>query len=750
MSTPSPILGRVTHKHSVAMQLQATQVIELGNRNRLKDFDILTPDILTLARQIEVIASNASRMELHSDDAAPVEASGITTHGGRRFAETITTTRMMSVMLGRKRLLLSHTFASYTDTVIKRTNVDGISARRAYSRTLALPVNFFLQPLPSYIDSETGEVSDDVAIGYIESCKNMGFMAELYRLTDKELCAIVILGGDYEHRAALQIAKNLASIHKGINTEWSSLIRAVHCPLTLNAEAKLCTWYDKPLGDSPHILQSLIDFVSPSPSAESIFGCAPAPEVICADDEVDSELQQSSDIPEVPDLNEQPKSFTTDWIVSTSFRNECIEVLGTSDPCSLKLLGLWLWGWRDRATKLPIASNEILATLLGWEKRLSGKRQVVKPALDVLKRHTRVDINEHHYKGRATCFDLPDIPLKLIDLAREQYIPVADPVLLGSGARIREHIKKQDTWRRHVADSSTSNYPSDLSNALINGLNSLPANYFRKLTSTNWDKMLDRVLCLDIESRKSALKTLRHIQLHPQPVYKRAINTSRIYAVGYSYQSLRREIRNIPLARCLKVDLKHSQLSIACWMYGFRELDSMLADGTAWSFLCSQSGLSKGQIKTILYATLFMRSLEFDPYSHPALENRNLSQDDLRRFINVPELRALVAARERYVKHGLEDVEKDAFGNPLKASEYNVKLASLSQSYELKILSEATSYILKLKSNRICLWLHDGFFINGNSTKFNGISNNLTNLVDKSLNELGVISSLESFIPMSQ
>jgi hypothetical protein len=184
-------------------------------------------------------------------------------------------------------------------------------------------------------------------------------------------------------------------------------------------------------------------------------------------------------------------------------------------------------------------------------------------------------------------------------------------------------------------------------------------------------------------------------------------------------------------------------------MYGFHELDALLNDGTAWTYLCGESGLTKDKIKTILYATLFMKSLEFDPYCHPALKNPLVSRDDLRRFIRVKELRALFAARQNYINNGLETVDKDAFGNPLIASDYNVRLASISQSYELKILREATSYVTSLKSNNICLWLHDGFFINGNSTKYSGISNNLNKIVDKSLKEHGFISGVESSSPLS-
>jgi hypothetical protein len=751
MSIQPSILSKVTHLDSLAAQIHLDQAITVGSRNRMTDYEAHAPDIVALANQVEVLASNASRVELHSDDAAPVESMAIKIHGARRFAQSLTTARMMSVMLGRKRMLLSHTFASYTDTGVERANVDGITARKAYSRTLALPISFFLQPLPFFFDSATGEIHDDIALRYIQEVKNKGFLGQLYRLSETNLCAVVMLGSEYEHGAAVQIAKILASFSPGVRVGWSSLVEPVHCPLSLNAECELCAWYGQPLEDSSSILQSLIDYVAAPVSLDESFSLSSAPQIQHDDlvAETEEELSLPDELPDLPDLNEQPVRYPKDWIVSAAFRRQCIEALGTEDPGALKLLGMWLWGWRDDATKLPIASNETLASLLGWESRIKGKRQVVKPALDMLQKHTQVKIKEHNYKGRATCFDLPDIPFKLIDLGQEYDQPVIDPVLLGTGARIREHITRQDEWRRSVAGSSSTNYPSDVSARLILSLNNLPANYFRKLTTTHWETLMERVYHLESESQVDALRSLRSISFFPQPIYKRATNTSRIYTVGYSYQTLQRDLRNVVFSGCLKVDLRHSQLSIACWMYGFHELDALLNDGTAWTYLCGESGLSKDKIKTILYATLFMRSLEFDPYCHPALKNPLVSRDDLRRFIGVKELRALIAARTRYINNGLENVEKDAFGNALKTTDYNVRLASLSQSYELKILTEAIIYVTNLKSNNICLWLHDGFFVNGNQTKFSGISNNLTKIVDKSLKEHGIISALESSFPMS-
>ena len=756
MSDYPPILRKVTHVNSAGVTLYPKEVHSLGKGNNDDQYKKHAPELYELASQVQKLANMASRLKLHSADANPVEYFGLPCNLARRRRKdgteykvpNLSMPRAMSVLLGRKRMVITQVSAKNTVNGTERVRIDGILSRRRSSHTTFVPVNYFLQPLPFHIDSATGEIDDDIALRYIQECKKKGFLAELYRLSDDELCAIVMLGTDYEHSAALQVAKHLASLSTSVRADRCSLVEPVHSPLSLNAECELCAWYEKHLEDSSSILQSLIDFTTAPVPLEESFGELSAPHVEPDIPDVDAALPAPDDLPDLPDLNDQPVRYPKDWIVSAAFRRECIETLGTEDPCALKLLGLWLWGWRDDVTKLPIASNETLASLLGWESRIKGKRQVVKPALDMLEKLTQVKIKEHNYKGRATCFDLPDIPFKLIDLGREQYIPIADPVLLGSGARVREHITRQDEWRRSVAESSSSNYPSDVSDGLINSLNNLPANYFSKLTTTHWETMLERALCLDDDGRESALKTLRHIQFHQQPIYKRAKNTSRIYTVGYSYQTLQRDIRNTAFSGCLKVDLRHSQLSIACWMYGYHELDPVLKDGTAWTYLCGRSGLTKDKIKTILYATLFMRSLEFDPCWHPALKNQSVSHDDLRRFIGVKELRALFAAREKYIKNGLENVEKDAFGNPLKATDYNVRLASLSQSYELKFLREAIIYVTNLKSNHICLWLHDGFFINGNQTKFSGISNNLTKIVDKSLNEIGIVSSLESTFPV--
>jgi hypothetical protein len=760
MNDYPPIRRDRTHVNSVGMRLYPREALLLGNGFTERKYKEFLPDLYKVATLLEILSSNATRVQLRSADAKPTELLGLRINEARRrrkrdnreyMPAVVSPQRAMSVLLGRKRMLLLHSRATIDNKGPKVIVVPDGQSQKEYLRSSSVPINFFIQPVPFHIDYVTGEIHDDIALKYIQECDNRGFLAQLYRLSERELGAIVMLGNDYDHGTALEIAKNLASVSPFVRAKWCSLLDRVHSPLSLNDSCEPCAWYGHRLEDSAKILQSLIDFAAPHlPSDDSLTSSSSHQKFhydldVCTDE--DANL--ADELPDLPDPNKQPVSYPKDWIVSAAFRQYCIEGLGFDDPGALKLLGLWLWGWRDKTRNLPIANNETIASLLGWESRLKGKKSVVKPALDVLARFTHVDIYKHNYQGLATCFDLPDIPFKLIDLGMEHYQPVSNPVLFGTGTRIREYIKRQHEWRLSLAASSSTNYPSDVSAGLIESLNNLPANYFRRITTTHWDKLIERACQLEPESQTDVLRALRHISFFPQPIYKRAERTSRIYSVGHSYQSLHRDLRNVVFSGCLKVDLRHSQLSIACWMYGFHELDPLLRDGTAWTHLCGESGLSKDKIKTILYSTLFMRSLEFDPYYHPALKNNRASHDDLRRFIMVKEFRALIAARENYIKNGLEDIDTDAFANPLMESDYHVKLACLSQSYELKILREAIVYVTSLKSNNICLWLHDGFFVNGNQTKFSGIGDNLTKIIDKSLNEIGIISGIESSIPMS-
>jgi len=262
MTIRPPILSKVTHPDSLAAMIHLDQAITLGSRNRMTDFEAYAPDIVALAIQLETLASNASRVELHSDDSAPVESMAIKIHGARRYAEFLTTARMMRVMLGRKRMLLSHASASYTDVATRRVSMNGHPSIQAYNITVDLSVKYFLQPLPFQVDLTTGQIDDVVAKSYIQECINESLLAELYRLSNQELCAIVMLGSDCKHTTALQVAKNLASFSSTVRDESNSLNRSIHCPLSLNSDGDLCSWYGRRLEDSSTILQSLMDFAA--------------------------------------------------------------------------------------------------------------------------------------------------------------------------------------------------------------------------------------------------------------------------------------------------------------------------------------------------------------------------------------------------------------------------------------------------------------------------------------------------------
>jgi hypothetical protein len=102
--------------------------------------------------------------------------------------------------------------------------------------------------------------------------------------------------------------------------------------------------------------------------------------------------------------------------------------------------------------------------------------------------------------------------------------------------------------------------------------------------------------------------------------------------------------------------------------------------------------------------------------------------------------------RTIFINSKLDFVQEDAFKNKFQDIPFNEKLAALSQCLELKILSTSIAYVLGLKDHQISLFLHDGFFIKGDKSKFSGIAEKMKLLVDEQLRDLGIVSGLDVVI----
>jgi hypothetical protein len=720
---------------TVAAIIFPKQTAILGLGKTEQSYREHVPDLFDLALVMLDWLTGCSSVQISSSSTKPKKLFPPTYPKPSR-TENISATRLTSVLLGRKTLLVSNRKTTYTVRSKKSKREDGIRSWITVSETEELMVKWYVQPIPS-LNIDTGEIHEGELDAYTNDAISAGYLTFPYRLSSYENCVLVVLGNSVAFDVAVGICKSLARSSTIISPKRSSLFDDVLAPLSLNSNQELCSWINIDLEQSKEIFQQIIRYQSSHQISL---------EGVIEPDPVSPPLQeQILEIASLPELDDQPYTLPTDWIVERNLRQQLIEFLDAEDKNALKMLGLYLFGRKCQIYKDPIADERTIAALFNWEKKRKNNKAIVGPALKFLSEHVKIVENPHSYRGLSTSFKLPDLPPNLTTSSKN-LAPYTDPVLLGSGGRIREFVAKRMEEKLDVARSSTSNYPNQTTDSLLEHLNNLPTNYFQKTTNEHMDRMLDIAELLEGESRMKALSTLRDIQLFPKPIYKRSRKTCRIYTVGSSYQNLSRNIRNIAFRGNLKVDLRHSQLSIACYLYGYRGLDNHLRNGTLWDFLVGETGLSKGRLKSILYSSFFMSAKEFHSLSNPALNLPDIEIDDVRKFGAVREIQELMDHRTIFINSKLDFVQEDAFKNKFQDIPFNEKLAALSQCLELKILSTSIGYVLGLKDHQISLFLHDGFFIKGDSTKFSGIAEKMKLLVDEQLRDLGIISGLDVVI----
>ena len=720
------------HSNSLSALLNPYGTTQIGKGDTESCYKIHVPELLELAEVMMDWLAGCSFAQIESSSANPVRLFPPTYKKDNK-SKPINKTRITSVLLGRKRFQVSNKKVKFTTTRRIYSTVDYVRSYIVKPITKELTVKWFLQPV-LYVNLDTGELLEHEFQAYIDAVVSNGFLAVPYRLSSYENCVLVVLGESVSWNKAKRIAEQLASSSNTVLIKRSSLFSSVPAPLSLNSHDELCSWIDKDLDQSEDIIKQIIGFNKAQPSAlEDELNVAIVP---------NQTEENNAEIATIPILDEQPYFCPNDWIVERSLRLQLIEYLGVEDKNALKMLGLYLFGRKCQIYKDPVADESHIAALFNWEKKRRNNKAIVGPALEFISKHVKVVYNPHSYKGLATSFKLPDLPQSLIT-GSKKLGPYVDPVLLGTGGRTREFVTKRIGQKLSIAKSSTSNYPNQTSDLLLEHLNNLPNNYFQKITNQHMEEMLSAVRNLAGRGNYVALNALRNIQLFPQPIYKKSTKTCRIYTVGSSYQNLSRSIRNIAFRGNLKVDLRHSQLSIACYLYGYHGLDHHLKNGTLWDYLVEETGLSKGKLKSILYSSFFMSAKEFYPSCNPALSLHDIEVDDVRNFGAVREMKQLLDHRTTFIYSKLDFVQEDVFKNKFQDIPFNEKLAAISQCLELEILSSSISYISGLKDNQISLFLHDGFFIKGDKTKFHGIAEKMKLLVDEKCRTLGIISGLD-------
>jgi hypothetical protein len=239
------------------------------------------------------------------------------------------------------------------------------------------------------------------------------------------------------------------------------------------------------------------------------------------------------------------------------------------------------------------------------------------------------------------------------------------------------------------------------------------------------------------ESKTQALTSLTAIQQNPKPSYTQGLNTVRLYAEGGHYQTLKKDIRDLVFDGCIKLDLAHSQLSIAAHITKAESLLRLCSSGELWDYLIQKTGIEKATIKEFVYSVLFA-------------DSEVINEDDLpthikkayRELVKTPEISEFLLKRTDYLIYTFNESTTDAFNNKLTGRN-NQKFNSLISSIELMILKPGIEYILNKNSRtKIVLWLHDGFYLSGSKkeTLFNAKC--IIDIVNKELINLKIPTKL--------
>jgi hypothetical protein len=323
----------------------------------------------------------------------------------------------------------------------------------------------------------------------------------------------------------------------------------------------------------------------------------------------------------------------------------------------------------------------------------------------------------------------------MLEAQNQHNKPKLDPVLLSDGKS--KHIKEVAIIENLKRTEESTIYPNEISSKLISYLNKLPSNSFQERFNNNWNGMIGLAEILTDEAKISAMTNLSAIQQNPKPIYSQGPKTVRIYAVGGHYQNLKRHIRELAFSDCLKLDLRHSQLSIATHVLNSPLLLKLCESGQTWEYLTNQTGMDKQSIKEFVYFVLF---------NDDEVIKEDEIKADLRgcfeRLNKTPEIEEFLNLRTQYLIHHFKSETKDAFGNLLKGK-MNQKFNSLISSIELSILSPGIEFLIEeAKRTKIVLWLHDGFYLTGSEKETISNAKKTIEIVNQKAKELKIPTTL--------
>ena len=682
-------------------------VQSLGDRNRWSSYEKHVPELIPLARKLTDLyyRGDSTITSINQSLKKRTLNTRFTRQDRPKYSKNINSRDAVKELIGRVELHVNHRDYIYDSYSFDETTIANPKDNYHSFTPLHSSTSYFIQVF-SYINPHTGEIDDNVALSYLENAKAAGYIAYLYRCSKTELGCIVNVAERLTYKNICKISATLAAKIPEVNPNLNSLFIPVRMLLSPIFPSSYCSPY-KTQDSIETILNQLL-----------IVAAEGTDEIDVEDTEHDKEQKS------------YPK-YPVGFVVDSEVRNQIIAHYKTSNPALLNIIGHHLYGtWKDGDYSVV---NVSLMELLTGEK--NQRKKYISKWLDRLSEIADLDILAHVPGKKATAYKIKNVPEHLI---YPKHKIIDNPVLLSDG-KIREYAGKMYEAKRNYSRECPTKYPNPVSLPLVDYLNNLPTNTFTSRINTNWQDIKSTIDGMDEDAKNDAISSINHIKVCPQPIYKQAENSSRIYAIGSSFQTIKKLIRNLVFSDCEKADLLHAQLSIASNLFGAKELIPALKTGNAWNILTEKSGLHKGTIKSILYACLYSNSYDVDEYK----SLKNHTRDEVAKFFSVEEMSYFFRCRRDFLTNNFYGIKEDVFGNELQGTD-SQKLSALIQSYELKLLQPAIEYLTSLKDRKvkIVLWLHDGFYYVCPTRERLRINNKLMKLVNEQCNKLNIPSRL--------
>lgn len=371
-------------------------------------------------------------------------------------------------------------------------------------------------------------------------------------------------------------------------------------------------------------------------------------------------------------------------------------------------------------------------------------------------------------KCREAIVDWPPEIQSLVDENRAA-IPDETWVSFASGKRL-DHKGRMALREelRLMASTQVDNAEWDKQREVLEYLNNLPARSFARFRSgvaagREELEALSAAGEISAASLESQRRLLNAIAVQPQPFYgpSREGNTERIFAVGESLCSLKREVRKAMCVGLWEFDLKSAQLAIVAKVWGIPELQEFLGrqGASIWNELCEYLEVpqdnwtrAKDVLKEAVYSLVYGRSKRnIDRNSFDKLRSLGVPAPD--RFFDHELIQAVWSAKKRKIEGILRDeglvlhwgkrVELEG-GSPLsRIRQIRSLLARHSQAVELDLIHPVYQLASQVpREFKVILHQHDGVTI-AFSRREDRWKQRIQEVVRERARELGVLTELE-------